>query len=182
MKTTDVILELLKFIVPAGLVMGTVAILLRENRQKAEMKLRYSVFQGALSTIVPLRLQAHERLLMFCERIKFESLLLRVDGRGKSAKAYHLELIAEIRAEYEHNLTQQLYIDRETWEDIVKAKEHTIGFIHQMAQSLPNEANGPDLGKQILREMVRSEVVPTMDAIGNLRRDVQKMFRLGASD
>jgi hypothetical protein len=182
MKTTDILLELLKYIVPAGMVLGTVALLLRENRQKAELKQRYAVFQGALSQIVPLRLQAHERLLIFLERIKFESLVMRVDGRGKSAKIYQMELTAEIRTEFEHNIAQQLYIDRETWEAVIKAKEHTIGFIHQTAQGLPPEAMGPDLGKQLLREMVRTEVVPTLDAIGQLRRDVQKMFRFGAND
>jgi hypothetical protein len=182
MKTTDFLLELLKYVLPAGMVLGAVALVLRESRQKAEQKQRYSVFQGALNQIVPLRLQAHERLLIFLERIKFENLLMRVDGRGKNAKTYQVELIAEIRAEFEHNIAQQLYIDRETWEGIVRAKEHTIGFIHQTAQALPAEAGGSDLGKLLLREMVRTEVVPTMDAIGQLRRDVQKMFRFGAND
>ncbi len=182
MKTTDILLELLKYIVPAGLVLGAVAIVLRENRAKAEIKQRYAVFQGALGTILPLRLQAHERLLLFLERIKFENLLMRIDGRGKPAKFYQLELTNEIRAEFEHNLAQQLYIDRETWESIARAKEHTIGFIHQMAQALPAEAQGPDLGRLLLREMVRAEVVPTMDAIGQLRRDVQKMFRFSAAE
>jgi hypothetical protein len=182
MKTTDILLELLKYIVPAGFVMGTVALMLRESRQKAELKERYAVFQGALNQIVPLRLQAHERLLLFMERIKYESLLMRVDGRGKPAKVYQMELTMEIRQEFEHNLTQQLYIDRETWEAIVRAKEHTIGFIHQISQAMPAEASGADLGKMLLREMVRTEVVPTLEAITSLRRDTQKMFRIGATD
>jgi hypothetical protein len=182
MKTTDILLELLKYIVPAGMVLGAVALMLRESRQKAEIKQRYAVFQGALGQIIPLRVQAHERLLVFLERIKFESLLMRIEGRSKSAKAYQIELTMEIRAEFEHNIAQQLYIDRETWESIVRAKETTIGFIHQTAQSMPAEASGSDLGKHLLREMVRTETVPTLDAIGNLRRDIQKMFRLGAND
>ena len=182
MGTTEIFLELLKYIVPAGMVLAAVAIVLREGRQKAEIKQRYAVFQGALNQIMPLRVQAHERLLVFLERIKYESLLMRIEGRGKSAKAYQIELIQEIRAEFEHNIAQQLYIDRETWEAIVRSKEHTISFIHQTAQAMPNEANGSDLGKMLLREMVRTEVVPTFEAIAQLRRDIQKMFRLGTSE
>jgi hypothetical protein len=156
--------------------------MLREGRQKAESKQRYAVFKDALNQVLPLRIQAHERLLVFLERIKYESLLMRIDGRGKSAKAYQMELTLEIRAEFEHNIAQQLYIDRETWESIVRAKEHTISVIHQTAQALPAEASGSDLGKLVLREMVRTEIVPTLEAIGQLRRDVQKMFRVGAND
>lgn len=182
MKTTEIILELLKYVLPAGLVLAAVVLILREQRTKEELKQRYKVFQGALGQIVPLRLQAHERLLLFMERITFENLVMRMEARGKSAKALQIELTQEIRAEFEHNLTQQLYVERETWEAVVKAKEHTIGFIHKTALGLAPEATGGDLGKLLLREMVKTETVPTYDAIGLLRRDVQKMFRFGANE
>jgi hypothetical protein len=182
MKTTDIILELLKYIVPAGMVLATVGILLRENRQRAEIKERYKVFQGALGQIVPLRLQAYERALLFLERISLENLILRVDGRGKTVKAFQMEMTAEIRAEFEHNLAQQLYIDSETWDTVVRAKEQTIGFINQTAMALPKEATGPDFGKFLLKEMIRTETVPAREAILHLKRDVQKMFRFGAND
>lgn len=182
MNTADIIVELLKYVVPAGLVLGAVALMLRERRQKDEIKQRYKVFQGALAQIVPLRLQAYERALLFLERISLENLVLRVDNRGKSAKALQMEMTNEIRAEFEHNLTQQLYIDSESWDAVVRAKEQTIGFIHQTASGMAKEATGSDLGKLLLREMVRTESVPAREAILHLKRDVQKMFRFGAND
>lgn len=182
MKTTDVILELLKYIVPAGFVLGTVAVMLRERQKKEEMRQRYKVFQGALSQIVPLRLQAYERALLFLERISLENLILRVDGRGKPARAFQMEMTAEIRAEFEHNLTQQLYIDSESWEAVVRAKEQTIGFINSVGSGMPQEASGMDLGKLLLREMIKTETVGPREAILLLKRDVQKMFRFGAND
>src|SRR5687768_6617019 len=182
MKTADIFLELLKYIVPAGMVLATVAILLRENRQKAETRERYKVFQGALSQIVPLRLQAYERALLYLERISLENLVLRVDSRGKTVKAFQMEMTSEIRMEFEHNLAQQLYIDSDSWDAVVRAKEQTIGFINHTAAALPKEATGSDLGKFLLKEMIRTETVPAREAILHLKRDVQKMFRFGAND
>lgn len=182
MNTADIILELLKYIVPAGLVLGTVAVMLRESRQKAELRQRYKVFQGALAQIVPLRLQAYERALLFLERISFENLILRLDSKGKSARVFQMEMTAEIRAEFEHNLAQQLYIDGESWDAVIRAKEQTIGFINQTASGMAKEATASDLGKTLLREMVRTETVPAREAILYLKRDVQKMFRFGAND
>lgn len=182
MKTSDIILELLKYIVPAGLVLATVAVMLRENRQRDEIKQRYKVFQGALSQIVPLRLQAYERALLFLERITLENIILRVEARNKSARAFQMEMTSEIRAEFEHNLAQQLYIDSDSWDAVVRAKEQTIGFINQVAKGMAKDATGSDLGKLLLQEMIRTETVPAREAILQLKRDVQKMFRFGAND
>ncbi len=100
MKTSEIFLELLKYIVPAGLVLAAVAVLLREQRIKEETRMRYKVFQGALGKIVPLRLQAYERVLLFLERISLENMVLRVDGRGKSVKSLQMEMTSEVRAEF----------------------------------------------------------------------------------
>lgn len=182
MKTSEIILELLKYIVPAGLVLGAVAFLVREQSKKEETRMRFKVFQGALSQLVPLRLQAYERALLFLERISLENMVLRVDGRGKTVKAFQMEMTSEVRAEFEHNLTQQLYIDSESWDAVVRASEQTIGFINQVASGMSKDATGSDLGKLLMREMVRTEMVPAREAIMLLKRDVHKMFRFGAND
>jgi hypothetical protein len=181
MKAMDVILELLKYVVPAGMVLATVAVILRDHRIKAETKQRYTVFQGALSQIIPLRLQAHERALLYLERISLEHLILRLDARNKSARAFQVEMISEVRAEFDHNLAQQLYIDNDSWDAVVRAKDWTIGFINHTAGTMAKDAAAPDLGKSLLKEMLRTEAVPTREAISILKRDVQKMFRFGAN-
>jgi hypothetical protein len=182
MKTTDILLELMKYIVPAGFVLAAVALILRENRLSAETKEKYAVFKGALSQIVPLRLQAYERAILFLERISLESLILRVDGSGKNAKVFQIEMTLEIRAEFEHNLSQQLYIDGESWGAVVRAKEKTLGMINQIGRTMPPEASGIDFGKRLLNEMVNTESAPAREAIIQLKRDVHQMFRFGAND
>ena len=65
MGTTEIILELLKYVLPAGLVMGAVTLVMRENRHKVEIKAKYAVFKGSMDKIVPIRLQAYERGILF---------------------------------------------------------------------------------------------------------------------
>ncbi len=177
METTEVILELLKYIVPAGMVMGAVALVLRENRQKIEIKAKYAVFKGSIDKIIPMRLQAYERAILFMERISPENLLLRIDGRDKPVAIFHKQLTMEIRAEFEHNVTQQLYIDAESWAAVVRAKEQTIALINQIARSLPQDAVGTELGKRVLNELVRLESAPAREGIVLLKRDVSRMFK-----
>lgn len=181
MKTTEILLELLKYIVPAGLVLGAVAVVLRENRQKAEMKERYRVLKGTLDQIVPLKLQAYERAILFLERISPENLLLRVGGHDKTVQLFQMQLTMEIRAEFEHNISQQLYIESESWGVLVRAKEQIIALIHQVAKTLPADAVGSELTKRVLNEMVKQESVPAREGIVRLKQDVSRMFRLNSA-
>ena len=81
----SVILELVKITVPALIVFLTVYYLMKhflENQYQVKM-LEYK--QNQQNTTIPLRLQAYERLSLFCERISIPSLVLRVRGEGMPA-------------------------------------------------------------------------------------------------
>lgn len=177
MTTTEVILELLKYIVPAGLVLTAVLLVMRENQKKLETEKRYGIYQKTFADMVPLRLQAYERAILFLERIAPENLLIRVDARGKENRLFHQQLITEIRAEFEHNLAQQLYIKNDSWKTLVVAKEQLISLINTSNRSLPPNAPGVDLGRTILNKLVDAEIQPTQQAIRVLKEDIQGMFR-----
>lgn len=177
MSTAEVILEVLKFTIPAGLVLAAVLLVVRGNQKKVESELRYGIYKETFSEIVPLRLQAYERAVLFLERISPENLLLRVDGRGKNVRQFHMELIADIRREYEHNIAQQLYIREESWGALSRAKEQVISLINQSAKALPPENAGIELGRKVLNKLVESESAPTHESVRLLKGDIQGMFR-----
>lgn len=177
MTTTQLILEILKYTLPAGMVLAAVAVILRENRTKQETKERYQILQKTFAEMVPLRLQAYERAILFLERISPEHLIIRCDGNGKSARVFHLQMTMEIRAEYEHNIAQQLYIKQDSWMELARAKEQVLSLINQTAAKLGPDAPGIELGKKILQEMTARELAPTHGAIRALKGDVQQMFR-----
>src|ERR1043166_4282881 len=65
--------------------------------------------QDRLKESVPLKLQAYERMILFLERISPNSLLVRVHRGGMAAGQLQSDLVATVRAEFEHNLSQQIY-------------------------------------------------------------------------
>lgn len=177
MSTSELILEVLKYTVPAGFVLGAVGLVMREQRQRAESKDRYGILQKTFAEMVPLRLQAYERAIIFLERIRPESLVIRADGSGKTAKEFHRQMIMEVREEYEHNIAQQLYIKGDSWVELVRAKEHVLSLINSTAGRTPPKSSGVDLARNILQEMTRQETAPIYTAIQTLKTDIQQMFR-----
>jgi hypothetical protein len=79
--------------------------------------------------ILPVRLQAYERLILFTERIQPSSLVVRLPANEKSAAEYRLELLLNIQQEFEHNITQQLYVSDQLWQLINLSKNQTIELI-----------------------------------------------------
>lgn len=179
MSTSEVIVEILKYAVPAIIVLVGMILVMRESQKKMETEQRYGLYQKTLAEIIPLRLQAHERVILLLERISPENLLIRVDARGKDCGYFQRELIAEIRREYEHNIAQQLYIKSDTWKGVVVAKEQVIALINASAKEVDPKAAGVALGKNVLNKMVRTEeVMPTHRAVRALKEDIQGMFKL----
>lgn len=88
---------------------------------------------------LPLKLQAYERLLLLCERIELPDLILRLKTPDASAAELHAALIVGIQQEFEHNLTQQLYVSDELWQIILMAKNRTMDLISKAAE---NSGNG----------------------------------------
>ncbi|HMW75898.1 MAG TPA: hypothetical protein PKD40_09585, partial [Saprospiraceae bacterium] len=66
--------------------------------------------QNANAVTLPLKLQAYERLSLFCERISIPSLILRLNQPGMNTQALRYAMLISIQKEFEHNITQQMYI------------------------------------------------------------------------
>jgi hypothetical protein len=110
--------------------------------------------------LMPLKLQAHERIIVFVERINPSNILIRLHQQGISVADLQSLVINEINSEYQHNITQQLYINDETWNVVRKLKEDTIAMIGNAAQGLPSDATGVDLSKKVLTHMATMQENP----------------------
>jgi hypothetical protein len=124
-----------------------------------------------------LRLQAYERVIIFLERINPANLLVRLHQQGITISTLQSIIVEEIKAEYQHNITQQLYIDPVSWTVVRKLKDDTIAMVNNVAQNLPENTTGVDLSKKILQHMNTIGENPYELAINQLKIDVQKMFR-----
>ena len=126
--------------------------------------------------LLPLRLQAHERLIIFIDRINPANLLVRLHQQGIDISTLQAGVLNEVRSEYQHNITQQLYIDSVTWNVVRKLKDDTIGMINNAVQGLPSNANGIELSKAILQHMATIDENPYDLTIELIKKDIQKLF------
>lgn len=113
---------------------------------------------------LPLRLQAFERLILLCERIDLADLVLRLKTPGTSSNALRSALLLAIQQEYEHNLTQQLYVSEELWSILLAAKDKTMDLIAMAAVGLEPGANADDYASQLMNIASQETSLPSQIA------------------
>ena len=145
--------------------------LLMQNLNFQRIELRKASIQHTL----PLRLQAYERSVLFIERINPSNLFVRLHSPGMSAAQLHQLVLAEIRFEYQHNISQQLYISNDAWNIIKRVKEDTINLVNQSISNLHPEASAVDLSKVIFNRLSEVEENPFDLALLVLKRDIQEL-------
>lgn len=173
MNTTKII-ELLAYTLPA-VVTGLVAYyFFNLHTQNEEGRRRYLLKKDAQKDALPLRLQAYERLTLFLERINPSKLLIRITPESNDKNVYENFVIAQIEQEFEHNLTQQIYMTDECWTIIVTAKNATIQMIRKAGRNEKvDSANS--LRETVLNELLEKQS-PSNAALAYIRNDVSQLF------
>jgi hypothetical protein len=168
--------DILKLTIPALIVFFTAWVLLRNMIKNDQDKRRQELVLQNSRVVTPIKLQAYERIVLFLERISFESLLVRVSTSDMSALALHTTLLTTIRSEYEHNLSQQIYMSQQAWEVVRNARSNMIKIINSEAEKLPPNSNGMALSKRLFEKIMEIEVEPTRAAIDFVKAEVAKMI------
>ena len=135
-----------------------------EKQRKQELTIRYS------KNTLPLRLQAYERLTLFLERIKPESMIIRVSHSGMTTSDLERTLLENIREEFEHNLSQQIYVSPEAWYMVVSAKQSLIQLITTTAQ----ENNPDNLYMEYATDLLQEYASINDDTLSNALQYLQK--------
>jgi len=168
------LLEVLKYVLPSLVVFATAYLLIKsffeDQMKRKEMELRHA----NKPDITPLRLQAYERIVLFLERISPHSLLPRLQAPGQTVSSLHALLLSNIRSEFEHNLSQQIYVSKEAWMVVKNAKESIIQLLNSSASRLNKDAQGFELSKLVLEEMVKKGIAPTDNAIQFLKQEIDE--------
>lgn len=110
--------------------------------------------------LLPLRLQALERMTLFVERINPANLLLRVHNPGMTAKQMQILVLEEVRAEYQHNVTQQLYLSTEAWNIVKRVKDDTVSLVNSAMKELNPESSAVELSKIVFSRLESLEQSP----------------------
>lgn len=171
----DEVFELLKLISPPGIVFLTTYYLVKsfltneQNKKKVDLKLANQ------EVITPIRLQAYERVVLFLERINPTSLVMRVEKTGSTA-SFQGELLKSIRNEFEHNLSQQIYMSNKSWDAVLNAKEETIKIINVSASRINPDANAMELAQAVIAVASQLAELPTKTAVDLIKKEIGKEF------
>ena len=126
--------------------------------------------------ILPLRLQAYERFVLFLERIHPSNLVMRLSNPDLTSGQLQSLLVRTIREEFEYNLSQQLYISGYAWGLIKNAKEEMVALINQASMKEGEEAMAGNLVKAIFEKVVENGKLPSELALEEIRKEAQKFF------
>lgn len=112
-----------------------------------------------------MQLQAYERLILLTDRIALPNLIARVNTPGLGARDMQSLLTQSIRQEFEHNITQQIYVSTEAWQVVRDYKEQNLLIVNQVASFLPEEATGVDLNRALLDLLVQNPKASLQDIV-----------------
>lgn len=169
MKYLLLVLAVLATIALTGLIFYLLVKRYFDNQQKQQMlQMKIDEHRETLRTVTPIRLQAYERMALFLERISPNSLVLRCYQPGMDLKLLQGVMTKNIRDEWEHNLSQQVYLSPELWASIREAKDETINLVNSSAVSLTDTTDPTRLAATIFASAAdRSPVENALDAMHN---------------
>lgn len=123
-----------------------------------------------------LPLQAYERLTLLTDRITLKNLVTRMHSTDFTAAELQAGMVEAIKSEYEHNVTQQIYIRPEVWKAVTNMKEQNIFIIHQLAATLPPQANAVELSKLMLEYSNNNNAELSAIVLDAIQYEVKKLI------
>ena len=167
-------IDLFMFAIPT-LITGLIAYyFFKEHTKNEDGRRRFLLHKDMQVNAMPLRLQAYERMALFLERITPSKLLIRMSPNSSNKEDYESLLIASIEQEFEHNLSQQIYISDDCWNIIVAAKNATIQLVRK-ASLLEKTDTSNKLREVILTEMMEKRA-PSDAALSFIKQEVNDMW------
>jgi hypothetical protein len=176
MNVTVYFLDILKY-TSAGLIVFFIGFyVIKTHYEKIKMLGILELKKTGQAHILPLRLQAYERMILFVERINPANMLVRLHVSDISASEMHHVIISEIRTEFQHNISQQLYTSAQAWMVVKRLKDDTIALVNNTTRSLSDNASALELNKAILIHLSGLDENPYDSALTIIKHDIQQLF------
>lgn len=175
-EVVSVILEILKYTVPSGIVFATAYFLLKKFLEEQRQVAIIQAKANSRSEMIPTRLQAYERLILFLERIEPNQMIPRVHRPAMSAAVFKRELQRTIREEFEHNLTQQIYVSSDAWKKLIESRNGVNQLIELAGNNVGDNATGIQLSSMLFEILSKAGVSPTATAIETLKAEARQLL------
>jgi hypothetical protein len=172
----ELVADLIKVILPAGLVLWAMYLTVSSFIKKDLIQKELEIKAETTKTLLPIRLQAYERMALFLERISPNNLLIRLNGQTPNVLSFQQLMLSEIREEFSHNLSQQVYMSDEAWTTVKNAMNETVALINLSAKDLSPDAPAIELSKRVFEIMMGKEVNPSDEALRVVKQEMRDNF------
>ena len=173
MESTKII-EILAYTLPSLITGGVAYYLFNLYFKEQQNTRRWLLQKDAQKDALPLRLQAYERMTLFLERISLTKLLVRISPISNDNMDYGNLIVENIEQEFEHNLTQQIYMSDECWSIITTAKNATIQMIRKTI--VTEEIKDADALRNVLLNDLLDKQSPSNAALAYIKNEVSQMW------
>ena len=85
-------------------------------------------------------------------------------------------LLQTIRAEFDHNQSQQVYVSEEVWDMIVNARDQMAAFVIAMSSQLPKDATAQVYATTLMTAFNSNGTTPTDKALEELKREAKELM------
>jgi hypothetical protein len=168
------ILEILKYVLPAIVVLVATVIIVNKFLINETERKRLAIFAENADSSMKLRLQAYERLTIFVERMNAKNLISRFYSSSATAQDVQLAMVQSIRAEFEHNLSQQIYVSHELWQTIRAVMEQEITMLNRVGSSCEMGASASVFVTKLSEYIVNTEsTIPTEIALETINKEAK---------
>ena len=168
------IIQLLAYTLPSLITGGVAYYLFQAYFNDQQNTRKWLLQKEAKKDALPLRLQAYERMTLFLERISLNKLLVRISPISQDRNDYENYVIAQIEQEFEHNLTQQIYISDQCWIVISTAKNATIQTIRKANMS--EKITSADKLREVILSDSMEKQSPISLALTFIKSEVSELF------
>ena len=168
--------EILKYCIPAVCVLLATWLVMRNFYKNEAEKRLWELKRLTQKEISPLRLRAYERLALLLERTTPEYMLVDISVAEMTPLQLQTHLMRTVRQEYDHNLSQQIYVSDEVWTMIENAHVQTIAFINSIAQQLPMDSTALDYAKTLITAYRSNGDTPNDLALQALKNEAKALI------
>lgn len=152
------------------------------NFRNEEKKRQWELKRESQKTISPIRLRAYERLTLLLERTKPENMLMELRRNTPEALTVwtvpqlQQYLLQTIRAEFDHNQAQQVYVSEEVWDLIINARDQMATFVIAMSAQLPKDATAQMYATTLITAYNNNGTTPTDKALEELKNEAKELM------
>jgi hypothetical protein len=120
-------------------------------------------------------LNAYERLALLCDRIQPDKLAMRLQTPDLSAQELSQMMIVTIQQEFDHNITQQIFVSEPLWNILSLSKDEALYEIIQVLSTLSAHAPAKELTEALMKNKDRSSLNTAAVAIRTEAKDHVKI-------